>query len=60
MYAFFYRPMYSNSEVVEDGWTAFSTEAEFSKLILQSENEWRISHVNKDYSVCIQFNALCV
>ncbi|OXA56682.1 myotubularin-related protein 9 isoform X2 [Folsomia candida] len=49
MYAFFYRPMYS---IVEDGWTAFSTEAEFSKLILQSENEWRISHINRDYSVC--------
>ena len=47
LYPFFYRPMYS---IVEDGWTAFTTESEFSKLVLKSD-EWRISHVNKDYTV---------
>lgn len=52
MYPFFYRPQDGNT-IVEDGWTAFSTQAEFSKIILQSENDWRISHVNRDYSVII-------
>lgn len=46
-YPFFYRPLFPT---VEDGWTAFSTEAEFSKLVLTSE-DWRISQVNKDYAV---------
>ena len=53
LYPFFYRPMYN---IVEDGWTAFTTESEFSKLVLNSE-EWRISHVNKDYTVpCIELD----
>lgn len=47
-YPFFYRPMF---EILEDGWTAFLLESEFSKITFRTE-EWRISHVNKDYSVC--------
>ncbi|CAL8144055.1 unnamed protein product [Orchesella dallaii] len=55
-YPFFYRPMYT---IVEDGWTAFSTEAEFSQLVLKSE-DWRISQVNKDYAVCKSYPATVV
>jgi len=47
LYPFFYR---SSFTIVEDGWTAFSTEAEFSQLVIKSD-EWRISHVNKAYAV---------
>lgn len=47
-YPFFHRAMF---DVLEDGWTSFLPETEYSKL-LQNKEEWRISHVNKDYSVC--------
>ncbi|XP_018336659.1 myotubularin-related protein 9 [Agrilus planipennis] len=46
-YPFFYRPMYT---ILEDGYTLFQPEIEFAKLL--ASEEWRISHVNKDYSVC--------
>ena len=46
-YPFFYRPMYS---ILEDGYTMFRSEIEFAKLL--STDEWRISTVNRDYSVC--------
>ncbi|XP_037078968.1 myotubularin-related protein 9-like isoform X2 [Pollicipes pollicipes] len=46
-YPFFFR----SSPSVEDGWSEFSTEHEFSKLIMSSE-DWRISHVNDDFKVC--------
>ena len=54
-YPFFYRPMYT---ILEDGWTAFRPETEFSKL-LQSD-EWRISHVNSDFTVSLRFSRLWV
>ncbi|KAB0798251.1 hypothetical protein PPYR_09244 [Photinus pyralis] len=47
MYPFFYRPMYT---ILEDGHNLFKPELEFSKLI--ASDEWRLSTVNKDYSVC--------
>uniref|UniRef100_T1JCY3 Myotubularin phosphatase domain-containing protein n=1 Tax=Strigamia maritima TaxID=126957 RepID=T1JCY3_STRMM len=47
-YPLFFRPTF---EIMEDGWTAFLPETEFSK-ILRTTDEWRISHVNKDFSVC--------
>lgn len=46
-YPFFYRAMYS---VLEDGWTTFLPESEFSRLV-QPGDDWRISYVNKDYKV---------
>ncbi|XP_059488042.1 myotubularin-related protein 9 [Neocloeon triangulifer] len=50
LYPFFYRPVYN---MLEDGWSAFNTESEFSKLLVPGSNEeWRISYVNKDFSVC--------
>lgn len=49
-YPFFYRPLYP---ILEDGWTAFRPETEFSPLISSQSEEWRISYVNKDFTVCI-------
>lgn len=50
LYPFFYRPMYS---ILEDGYTMFRGELEFSKLL--ASDEWRLSTVNKDYSVCSSY-----
>lgn len=47
-YPFFYRPLF---DIMEDGWHAFSPEAEFGRLKGVSE-EWRVSHVNRNYSLC--------
>ncbi len=41
-------------EVIQDGWTAFSVESEFSRLQAISD-EWRISDVNKNFAVFIYF-----
>lgn len=49
-YPFFYRPMYS---ILEDGYTMFRGELEFSKLL--ASDEWRFTTVNKDYSVCSSY-----
>jgi len=54
MYPFSYRPMYP---IVEDGWTAFRPETEYSKLLAALPEEWRLSHVNKDYSVSLTRNS---
>ncbi|NWV12516.1 MTMR9 protein, partial [Ptilonorhynchus violaceus] len=48
MYPFFYRPMF---EVVEDGWCSFQLEQEF-EFLCSMTNEWRLSYVNKEFSVC--------
>ncbi|XP_031552763.1 myotubularin-related protein 9-like isoform X2 [Actinia tenebrosa] len=47
-YPFFYRHLQSLSE--EDGWDMFSTDIEFSMMCTSTQN-WRISHVNRDYKV---------
>ncbi|CAM1324598.1 MTMR9 (predicted) [Pycnogonum litorale] len=47
-YPFFYRSM---PDAVENGWMAFDTETEFADLQMHSD-DWRISHVNKDFTVC--------
>lgn len=47
-YPFFFRPMF---DVLENGWTAFLTESEFAK-VLTGTDEWRISHVNNEFTVC--------
>lgn len=51
LYPFFYRPMYS---ILEDGFTMFRGELEFSKLL--ASDEWRFTSVNKDYSVCSSYS----
>ena len=42
-----------NSKTTENGWNIFSAEQDFSRFFdkLDSQNDWRISHVNKNYSV---------
>lgn len=42
--------MYS---ILEDGYTMFRPELEFSKLL--ATDEWRLTTVNKDYSVCATY-----
>ncbi|OCT79099.1 myotubularin-related protein 9 [Xenopus laevis] len=54
MYPFFYRPMF---DVTEDGWSLFSPEQEFEQLILETD-DWRLSSVNGDYSVCLSYPQL--
>ncbi|XP_023655830.1 myotubularin-related protein 9 [Paramormyrops kingsleyae] len=56
MYPFFHRPMF---EVIEDGWNLFLPE-EFFKDIESSTDEWRLSSVNKDFSVCPTYPALVI
>jgi hypothetical protein len=45
-------------EVIQDGWTAFSVESEFSRLQAISD-EWRISDVNANFAVFISFCLIC-
>lgn len=54
-YAYFYRPMYN---ILEDGYTMFRCESEFAKLLVT--DEWRVTNVNKDYSVCPTYGASLV
>uniref|UniRef100_A0A674BCD5 Myotubularin related protein 9 n=1 Tax=Salmo trutta TaxID=8032 RepID=A0A674BCD5_SALTR len=54
MYPFFYRPMF---QVIEDGWKSFLPEDAFKDLESMTE-EWRLSDVNKDYSVCSSYPPL--
>lgn len=55
LYPFFYRPMYS---ILEDGYTMFRSELEFAKLL--STDDWRLSTINRDYSVCPTYAASLV
>lgn len=55
LYPFFYRPMYN---ILEDGYTLFKPEIEFAKLL--ASDEWRISTVNKDYSICPTYSATLI
>ncbi|KAK1795914.1 hypothetical protein P4O66_009024, partial [Electrophorus voltai] len=54
MYPFFYRPMF---EVIEDGWNLFSPEEAFKELESMTD-EWRLSEVNKDFSICPSYPVL--
>lgn len=53
MYPFFYRPQ---QQIIEDGWTAYRPESEFTKLTLGEE--WRLTDVNKNFDV--RFNSIFV
>lgn len=51
MYPFYYC---RNFDIIEDGWQTFDLEREYRKL-LQTEfiqDNWRLTHVNKDFAVC--------
>ncbi|XP_063903027.1 myotubularin-related protein 9 [Zophobas morio] len=52
LYPFFYRPMYN---ILEDGHTLFKLEIEYAKLL--ASEEWRISHINKNYTVCPSYSS---
>lgn len=52
LYPFFYRPMYN---ILEDGHTLFKLETEYAKLL--ASDEWRVSHVNQNYTVCPSYSA---
>ncbi|KAF3702791.1 Myotubularin-related protein 9 [Channa argus] len=54
MYPFFYRPMF---KVIEDGWNSFLPEDAFKDLESITD-EWRLSEVNKDFSVCSSYPPL--
>ncbi|XP_045471939.1 myotubularin-related protein 9 [Harmonia axyridis] len=55
LYPFFYRPLYN---ILEDGHTCYKPEIEFSKLL--QGDEWRLSHINSNYSVCSSYGATLV
>lgn len=55
-YPFFHRAMF---DMLEDGWTSFLPETEYAK-VLQNKDEWRISHVNKDYMICPTYPQLVI
>lgn len=48
MYPFFFRLPHA---IVEDGWTAYRPESEFTKLTLG--DEWRLAHINKNFDVSL-------
>uniref|UniRef100_A0A3B4AYU5 Myotubularin-related protein 9 n=1 Tax=Periophthalmus magnuspinnatus TaxID=409849 RepID=A0A3B4AYU5_9GOBI len=54
MYPFFYRPMF---EVIEDGWNTFRPADAFKDLESMTD-EWRLSDVNKDFSICLSYAPL--
>ncbi|KAF6204479.1 hypothetical protein GE061_002820 [Apolygus lucorum] len=54
-YPFFYKPVF---KILEDGWTDFVPESEYSKLI--HRDEWRISYVNNEFSICPSYPKVVV
>lgn len=54
-YPFFYRPMYT---LLEDGHTLFRPETEFAKLL--ATDQWRVSHVNRNFSVCKSYSSVWI
>lgn len=54
-YPFFYRP---NFNILEDGYSIFSTELEYAKLL--AGDDWRITLVNQNYTVCPTYGAKLV
>ncbi|VVC93033.1 unnamed protein product [Leptidea sinapis] len=46
-YPFFYRHMHP---IMENGYTLYSVEGEFTKVL--ATEEWRISRVNQNYTIC--------
>lgn len=55
-YPFFYCPNYT---ILEDGYSIYDTETEYTKL-LTSSDDWRISNVNRDFSVCSTYGSSLV
>lgn len=55
LYPYFYRPMYT---ILEDGYTMFRCELEFAKLL--ATDEWRVTQINQDFSVCPTYGSKLV
>ncbi|XP_053601484.1 myotubularin-related protein 9 isoform X1 [Plodia interpunctella] len=54
-YPFFYRHMHP---IVENGYTLYSIEGEFTKVL--ASEEWRVSRVNHKYTVCSSYGKAVV
>ncbi|RVE49502.1 hypothetical protein evm_005843 [Chilo suppressalis] len=54
-YPFFYRHMHP---IVENGYTLYSVEEEFTKVL--ATEEWRVSRVNLNYAVCSSYGKAVV
>ncbi|PZC87228.1 hypothetical protein B5X24_HaOG201464 [Helicoverpa armigera] len=54
-YPFFYRHMHP---IVENGYTLYSIEGEFTKVL--ATEEWRVSRVNQNYGVCSSYGKAVV
>ncbi|XP_072935715.1 myotubularin-related protein 9 [Epargyreus clarus] len=54
-YPFFYRHMHP---IMENGYTLYSIEGEFTKVL--ASEEWRVSRVNQNYSVCASYGKAVV
>ncbi|KAL0895509.1 hypothetical protein ABMA27_011619 [Loxostege sticticalis] len=54
-YPFFYRHMHP---IVENGYTLYSIEGEFTKVL--ATEEWRVSRVNHNYTVCSSYGKAVV
>lgn len=54
-YPFFYRPNYN---IFENGYLMYQPETEFSKLL--SGDDWRLSSLNSDFTVCPSYAAMLV
>ncbi|KAK7605354.1 hypothetical protein V9T40_007212 [Parthenolecanium corni] len=55
MYPFFYRLPPST---IEDGWTAYRPESEFTKLTLG--DDWRLTYINQNFDICPTYPSVLV
>ena len=54
LYAFFYEPGKVEKKI--NAWGIYQPAKEFARMGLGTKtNEWRITHINKDYQVCDVF-----
>ena len=52
LYAFFYDPVKVEKKI--NSWGIYQPAKEFARMGLGTKtNEWRMTYINKDYSVCI-------
>uniref|UniRef100_A0A0K0F2Q0 Myotubularin-related protein MTM-9 (projected from Caenorhabditis elegans ortholog mtm-9) n=1 Tax=Strongyloides venezuelensis TaxID=75913 RepID=A0A0K0F2Q0_STRVS len=48
-YPFYYQCPF---KPLDNGWTSFSVDEQYAKLILQNGQKWRISSVNENFTIC--------
>jgi len=55
LYAFFYEPVKVENKI--NSWGIYQPLKEFERMGLGTKtNEWRLTNINKDYSVCMEIN----